>query len=107
MMKNPLKNSGVPIQIILEHPLGWLVGHNVYIWLKAILMLPTTFYICKGALYNTSWLPGFARVPCYAPIPCHMHPLHNCHHTKLCPQHYRVYCHGFTKYHAILDIRSS
>ena len=30
------------------------------------------------------WLPGFARVPYYAPSPCHIHPCHNCHHIKSC-----------------------
>ena len=30
----------------------------------------------------TRWLPGFARVPYYAPSPCHMHTVHNCHHIK-------------------------
>ena len=24
-------------------------------------------------LYHTRWLPGFARVPHYAPSPCHMY----------------------------------
>ena len=24
-------------------------------------------------LFNTRWLPGFARVPYYAPSPCHMY----------------------------------
>ena len=33
-------------------------------------------------IYRTRWLPGFARVPNYAPSPCHMHPVHNCHHIK-------------------------
>ena len=33
--------------------------------------------------YKFRWLPGFARVP-YAPSPCHMHPVHNCHHIKSC-----------------------
>ena len=28
-------------------------------------------------LYDTRWLPGFARVPHYAPSPCH-----NCHDIK-------------------------
>ena len=32
----------------------------------------------------TRWLPGFARVPYYAPSPCHKHPGHNCHHIKSC-----------------------
>ena len=35
-------------------------------------------------LYSTRWLPGFARVPYYAPSPCHMHPVHNCQHIKAC-----------------------
>ena len=35
-------------------------------------------------LYLTRWLPGFARVPHYAPSPCHIHPRHNCHHIKSC-----------------------
>ena len=25
---------------------------------------------------STRWLPGFARVPNYAPSPCHMHPVY-------------------------------
>ena len=33
-------------------------------------------------LYYARWLPGFARVPYYAPSPCHMHTVHNCHHIK-------------------------
>ena len=28
------------------------------------------------------WLPGFALVPYYAPSPCHMHTVHNCHHIE-------------------------
>ena len=36
------------------------------------------------AIFITRWLPGFARVPYYAPSPCHMHPFHNCHHIKSC-----------------------
>ena len=35
-------------------------------------------------LLYTRWLPGFARVPYYAPSPCHMHPGHNCRHIKSC-----------------------
>ena len=26
-------------------------------------------------IYRTRWLPGFARVPCNASSPCHMHPI--------------------------------
>ena len=29
------------------------------------------------------WLP-LTRLPHHAPIPCHIPPLHNCHHIKLC-----------------------
>ena len=32
----------------------------------------------------TRWLPGFARVPYYERSPCHMYPVHNCHHIKSC-----------------------
>ena len=31
----------------------------------------------------TRWLPPFARVPNYAPICCHMHPVHNCPSHKI------------------------
>ena len=43
------------------------------------LMLINATYIIP-VLLCTRWLPGFARVPYYAPSPCHMHPCHNCHH---------------------------
>ena len=40
----------------------------------------------------TSRLPGFARVLCYAPIPCEMHPLHNnCHYIKWGPPPVKQY----------------
>ena len=35
-------------------------------------------------ILSTRWLPGFARVPYYAPSPCHIHPCYNCHHIKAC-----------------------
>ena len=65
-----------------------------------------------------SKLAGFAQVSYYAPALCHNHPLHNCHHIKLCPAYicktvhyhssrYRVYCHGFSTYRAIFDIKYS
>ena len=36
-------------------------------------------------ILHTSWLPGFVRIPHYAPTPCYIHPLHNCHHIKVLP----------------------
>ena len=33
--------------------------------------------LCTFVLYITRWLPGFARVPNYAPSPCHMHLVNN------------------------------
>ena len=45
---------------------------------------PTTLLINKGTVsyyIRTSWLPGFVMV-----LYCHMHPVHNCRHIKLCPK---------------------
>ena len=44
-------------------------------------LLLNLYYII---LYYTRWLRGFARVPYYAPNPCHIHPGHNCRHIKSC-----------------------
>ena len=45
-----------------------------------VIVVAFLIVINSLSLYSTSLLPGFARVPYYAPIPCHMHPLHNCNH---------------------------
>ena len=47
-----------------------------------LLHLLTVFFL---VLLFISRLPGFALVPYYAPTPCHMHPIYNCHHMKWFP----------------------
>ena len=50
-------------------------------------------FVLLSPLFFTSWVPGFARVPYYAPIPCHdnifMHPV--CHHIKSCHRPVKQY----------------
>ena len=47
--------------------------------------------VLNSVLLSTSYLPGFARVRYYAPIPRHMHPVHNCHLIKWCPPPVKQY----------------
>ena len=56
-----------------------------YFDIKCTCIVHTCHIVCSDTIYNTRWLPGFARVPYYAPSPCHMHPGHNCRHIKSCP----------------------
>ena len=50
--------------------------------LTKYVIVENTMHLTSNDLYTTRWLPGFARVPYYAPSPYHMHPGHNCHHMQ-------------------------
>ena len=75
--------------IAIIHPLRYVVlmtERRCYMfiaanWVFTLVVSPFLFifpmkwngHLCVFQVCNSSSLPGFARVPCYTPTPCHMH----------------------------------
>ena len=77
-----------------------------------LLKVSTCSKVCPGSIIqakitSTIQVLVSARVPYYAPIPCHINAPTPSLPGHICPppvkqSQYRVYCHGFTTYHTIL-----